>query len=64
VNFDAVAFLRRWKRTGRASDRIVVRTQKKGETARSRVVCAYPAVSRFKGNGSIDNPESFECAVP
>jgi feruloyl esterase len=64
VNFDAVAFLRRWKRTGQASDRIVVRTQKKGETARSRVVCAYPAVSRFKGNGSIDNPESFECAVP
>jgi feruloyl esterase len=31
---------------------------------RSRPICAYPAQSRYKGTGSIEDAANFECRVP
>jgi feruloyl esterase len=35
-----------------------------GEVDRTRPLCAYPAVARYKGTGSIDDAASFECRTP
>jgi feruloyl esterase len=62
VDFDAVAFLKQWKATGKAPDRIVVTTT--GKQQRKRLVCAYPRVSIYKGPGDANDPGSFACEMP
>ena len=56
TNFDAVTFIRRWKTTGKAPRQIVVTQTEKGEPPHQRLVCAYPAVERYKGTGSTEDP--------
>ena len=34
-----------------------------GKVVRTRPVCAYPAVAKYKGSGSTDEAESFTCAT-
>ena len=60
----AVAFIRRWKATGKAPRQIVVTQSAKGEPPHQRLVCAYPAVARYKGTGSTEDPATFACRVP
>ncbi|MCG2591553.1 tannase/feruloyl esterase family alpha/beta hydrolase [Ramlibacter sp. XY19] len=31
---------------------------------RTRPLCSYPAVARYKGSGSVESAESFNCALP
>ena len=64
TNFDAVAFIRRWKATGKAPRQIVVTQTAKGEPPHQRLVCAYPAVARYKGTGSTEDPANFVCRMP
>jgi feruloyl esterase len=62
VDFDAVTFLKQWKATGKAPDRIVVTTT--GQQRRKRLVCAYPRVSSYKGAGDTNDPANFTCVMP
>jgi feruloyl esterase len=62
VDFDAVAFLKEWKKTGTAPVQIVVTTR--GSEERKRLVCAYPRVARYKGAGDVRDPKSFLCEMP
>ncbi len=64
TNFDAVGFIRRWKAAGKAPRQIVVAQTAKGEPPHQRLVCAYPAVARYKGTGSPEDPANFACRVP
>ncbi|MBZ5575637.1 MAG: tannase/feruloyl esterase family alpha/beta hydrolase [Acidobacteriia bacterium] len=34
-----------------------------GKTTRTRPICAYPAVARYRGTGSIDMAENFSCTT-
>jgi feruloyl esterase len=34
-----------------------------GQTTRTRPICAYPTVARYKGSGSIDAAENFNCVA-
>ena len=36
----------------------------KAAVTRSRLLCAYPRVARYRGTGSPDSAESFECRMP
>jgi feruloyl esterase len=57
--FEAVV---RWVEEGKAPDTLdAVRRDQSGATARSRVLCPYPATAHYKGNGSTDEARSFEC---
>jgi feruloyl esterase len=62
--FDRVAFLKAWKSSGQAPDRIVVTHGRKGEQERKRLVCAYPQVASYNGSGSTDDPANFSCKQP
>ena len=62
--FDTVAFLKAWKASGQAPDRIVVTHAGKGEPEQKQLVCAYPQVASYKGSGPIDDPANFSCTMP
>jgi feruloyl esterase len=61
--FDTVAALEQWVERGVAPNRIVASHQTNGAIDRTRPLCPYPQVAQWKGAGSPDAAESFECFV-
>jgi feruloyl esterase len=61
--FDAVASLADWVEHGVPPERLTAtRKGADGKTAdRSRPLCRYPQVARYKGSGSTDEAASFSC---
>jgi hypothetical protein len=50
-----------WVEKGVAPSMLTGAHVEKGETKRTRPICAYPAMARYKGAGSIDAAENFIC---
>ncbi|MFQ5720025.1 MAG: tannase/feruloyl esterase family alpha/beta hydrolase [Acidobacteriota bacterium] len=62
-HLDAMTALIDWVEAGVAPDRIVA-SQRDGATARrTRPVCPFPQVARFKGTGETDVAANFDCVV-
>ena len=65
---DILSALERWVEEGVAPERIVavkyVNDAPAQGIARTRPLCAYPQVARYKGTGSIDAVANFVCAAP
>jgi len=66
---DISSDLERWVEQGTAPERIVASKYKnpmgaEGEVLRTRPLCAYPSVARWKGIGSTDAAENFDCVKP
>jgi len=61
---DAVSAVIDWVEKGKAPDAIVARKIVNGQVTRSRPLCPYPQVARYKGNGSIDDAANFSCVAP
>jgi feruloyl esterase len=71
--FDALSALVDWVEQGRAPERIVARARGAGNAVpnpevpatwapdRTRPLCAYPKVARYKGSGDIERAENFIC---
>jgi feruloyl esterase len=54
--------LRAWVEDGKAPDALTAaRRDQAGATARSRPLCQYPLVAKYKGNGSTDDAANFAC---
>jgi feruloyl esterase len=53
-----------WVEKGKAPDQIVGAHIEAGKTTRTRPLCPYPQVARYKGTGSIDEAASFVCQNP
>jgi feruloyl esterase len=62
--FDAIGALDRWVETGRAPSRLDASHATDGKVDRTRPLCAYPQVARYKGSGSIDDAANFACRLP
>ena len=58
--FDVVGVLDRWMQTGRAPSQIVAK-QSGGASERTRPLCPYPQIAKYKGEGSVDAAENFLC---
>jgi feruloyl esterase len=57
--FDAVV---RWVEEGKAPDTLqAVKRDEAGKVVRTRPLCQYPLVARFKGRRSTDESTNFEC---
>jgi feruloyl esterase len=52
-----------WVEKGAAPERIVVSSKRDGQF-RSRPVCQYPKVARYKGAGSTTEEANFTCVAP
>jgi tannase/feruloyl esterase len=61
--FDAFTALVNWVEKGKAPAEIIA-SQAGGSPARTRPLCPYPEVARYKGSGSIDEASSFVCRRP
>jgi feruloyl esterase len=57
--FDALAAVDAWVTNGRAPDQMIASDGK-----RTRPLCPYPQVARYKGSGSTDDAASFVCRKP
>ena len=61
---DAVTAVIDWVEKGKAPDTLVASKVANGQVVRSRPLCPYPQVARYKGEGSIDEAASFSCVAP
>jgi len=61
---DAVTAVIDWVEKGVAPEKIVAKKLVNGAVTRSRPLCPYPQVARYKGQGSTDDAASFECRAP
>ena len=62
--FDAMTPLVEWVEKSNAPTQIPAARISAGKVVRTRPLCPYPQVARYKGNGSIDEAQNFACAAP
>jgi feruloyl esterase len=61
---DWLAAVMDWVEKGTAPAQITGAHVEAGKTTRTRPLCPFPAVARYKGTGSIDDAADFTCVVP
>jgi feruloyl esterase len=59
--FDALGALEQWVEKGAAPDKLVATHSTNGKVDRTRPLCTYPQVARYRGTGSIEDAASFSC---
>ena len=62
--FDAITPVIEWVEADIAPDTIIAARMEEGRITRTRPLCAYPHVARYKGSGSPDSAASFDCTAP
>ncbi len=61
---DCLSALELWVEQGKAPERIIASHATAGATDRTRPLCPYPQVARYKGSGSTDDAGCFDCVAP
>jgi feruloyl esterase len=56
--------LEQWVEQGAAPQQLIGRRTSNGVVDRTRPICAYPKIARYRGTGSTDAAESFACVEP
>jgi feruloyl esterase len=62
--FDALQAIDAWVDRAQVPERIIAQRPLPGGAPRTRPLCAYPMVARYRGTGSTDDEGNFECARP
>jgi feruloyl esterase len=62
--FDPLSAMVSWVEAGKAPERIKAERGLEGAMSRSRPLCPYPQIARYKGEGSINNADNFDCGSP
>jgi len=62
--FDKVGPLEQWVEHGKTPEVLIASHVASGQVDRTRPLCPYPQVAKYKGTGSIDAAASFTCAAP
>jgi feruloyl esterase len=61
-SFDSLSLMEQWVEKGNPPAEVVATHTANGQPDRTRPLCMYPQVARYKGSGSIDEAASFVCA--
>jgi feruloyl esterase len=61
--FDKVGALEQWVEQRKAPDKIIASHVAAGKVDRTRPLCPYPQIAKYKGTGSIDDAANFVCAA-
>jgi feruloyl esterase len=64
ANFDMMAALEQWVEAKKAPDQIAASRVRDGKVDRTRPLCPYPQVAKYKGTGSVDDAANFSCMRP
>ena len=62
--FDKVGAVEEWVEQGKAPQKLIASHRTSGKVDRSRPLCPYPQVAKYKGSGSIDDAANFACKLP
>jgi feruloyl esterase len=62
--FDVVSALEQWVERGKAPEQMIASHRTNGAVDRTRPLCPYPQVAKYKGSGSIDDAANFTCKAP
>ena len=62
--FDGLAALVAWVERGEAPARIDASRIENGRVVRTRALCPYPQVARYRGKSSTDDAANFACEAP
>ena len=62
--FDPVAVLEQWVEHGHAPGTIIASHSTDGKVDRTRPLCPYPQVPKYRGTGSSDEAGNFTCQLP
>ncbi|MBM3787425.1 MAG: tannase/feruloyl esterase family alpha/beta hydrolase [Acidobacteria bacterium] len=60
---DWLAAVMDWVEKGIAPEQLIGAHVEGGKTTRTRPLCPYPQVAKYKGSGSIDDAANFACAA-
>ena len=63
-SLDTITPLVDWVERGVAPERLTAARRIGGKPVRTRPLCPYPQIARYRGTGSIDDEASFICAAP
>jgi feruloyl esterase len=61
--FDHLTALEQWVEKGVAPDKLIASHTTNGKVDRTRPLCPYPQVARWKGTGSTDEAVNFACVA-
>jgi feruloyl esterase len=61
--FDHLTALEQWVEKGVAPDKLIASHVTNGKVDRTRPLCTYPQVARWKGTGSSDEAANFSCVA-
>ena len=61
---DAVTAVIDWVERNQAPDSLLASKVTNGTVVRTRPLCPYPQVARYKGQGSTDDAANFSCVAP
>jgi feruloyl esterase len=62
-SFDVVSTLEQWVEKGNPPGQMIASRLTNGAVDRTRPLCPYPQVAKWKGAGSTDDAASFVCAA-
>ena len=63
-SFDKIGTLEQWVEQGKAPDQIVASHSRDGKVDRTRPLCPFPQVAKYRGTGSMDEATNFTCVQP
>jgi feruloyl esterase len=61
---DAVTAVIDWVEKNKAPDSLLASKVTNGNVVRTRPLCPYPQVARYRGQGSVDDAANFRCEAP
>lgn len=62
--FDMLGTMQEWVENKKAPDQVIASHSTKGMVDRTRPLCPYPEVAKYRGSGSIDEAANFTCQMP
>ena len=62
--FDKMGTIEQWVATGAAPAQIPASHRTEGRVDKTRPLCAYPQVARYKGAGDTNDAANFSCGLP
>jgi len=61
--FDSLTALEQWVEKGAAPEKLIASHSTNGKIDRTRPLCLYPQVARYKGTGGSDDAANFTCVT-
>jgi feruloyl esterase len=62
-SFNKVKVIEDWVEQGKKPSQIIASHSTNGQVDKTRPLCPFPQVAKYKGTGSTDDAASFSCAV-